>query len=450
MAEATRIAARRPLAEGWLIALVALIARMAVVLWARTRIRPTADASYYQTIAERIAAGHGYTWLWPDGAVTYAAHYPVGYPALLAPLYRLAPEPWLAMTLNAVLAAASVLAIHRLLARYGRAATIGSFLVALHPGLIAYTPALMTEGVAGSLLICAAWSVAWARRGLRSRRLLLVGVLLGIATLLRPQLILVAPAFGWAAASAPGRRWLAAVVVTLLAVGVCLPWTLRNCARMGRCAFVSYNGGWNLLIGTNPTAHGQFAPLEVPPQCREVFDEAGKDSCFGAAARQKIAADPVSWLARTPQKLRATLDYCGAGSWYLHQSNPEAFSARAKLVLGVVETVFERALLILALLACRPPPRARRRTLAGAIVAAAAVCALTPAGWLAHLGLLGSLSFASKRLHVVRTTTFAALGSVIVVHAIFFGGGRYQLPALPFIAALAAFGLIRRPRDLVC
>ena len=42
------------------------------------------DGHYYDVLARRLAAGQGYTWLWPDGAVTYAAHYPVGYPAMLA------------------------------------------------------------------------------------------------------------------------------------------------------------------------------------------------------------------------------------------------------------------------------------------------------------------------------------------------------------------------------
>ena len=56
-----------------------------VVAWASGRVsRPSEDGHYYDVLARRLASGDGYTWLWPDGAVTYAAHYPVGYPALLA------------------------------------------------------------------------------------------------------------------------------------------------------------------------------------------------------------------------------------------------------------------------------------------------------------------------------------------------------------------------------
>jgi len=63
---------------------LALVARAAVLLWAGAKFPPAADGVYYQKLALRIAEGQGSTWLWPDGKITYAAHYPVGYPALLA------------------------------------------------------------------------------------------------------------------------------------------------------------------------------------------------------------------------------------------------------------------------------------------------------------------------------------------------------------------------------
>ena len=81
---------------------------------------------------------------------------------------------------------------------------------------------------------------------------------------------------------------------------------------------------------------------EAAKDFQKGWSEAGKDSCFESAARRRIAADPRAWLALAPGKLRATFDYCGAGGWYLHQANPAAFGARAKLVLGAAETVFER------------------------------------------------------------------------------------------------------------
>src|SRR4029079_8391323 len=97
---------------------IALAVRLAVVAWAAGRFPPAADGTYYQRIAERIAEGLGYTWLWPDGAVTYAAHYPVGYPALAGALYALfGPRPAVAMALNALLGALAAYAVHRMVQR---------------------------------------------------------------------------------------------------------------------------------------------------------------------------------------------------------------------------------------------------------------------------------------------------------------------------------------------
>src|SRR6185437_4946517 len=112
---------------------IALASRLAIVAWAWSRIPLVEDGHYYDVLARRLAAGLGYTWLWPDGAVTYAAHYPVGYPALVAVAYR-------------VLAAAAAV-------RARRAAPPWRWLVA-------------------------------------------AGILAGVATLVRPQSVLLAPVLG--------------------------------------------------------------------------------------------------------------------------------------------------------------------------------------------------------------------------------------------------------------
>lgn len=455
---------RRTWRESCAVGALALTVRLAVVAWAHERIPPTADGTFYQRLAERLASGEGYTWSWPDGVVTYAAHYPVGYPAILASAYSaFGTSPTVAMSVNALFGALGALAVHRMLSRHGRGAVVAGMLVALHPGLLAYTPALMTEGLAGSLLLLATWTATAASRATcNSRRWRawlprgLTGVLLGIATLVRPQLIVLAPVLGWVAVSqGTRRRLLGAALVTTLALGTCLPWTLRNCNRMGRCALVSVNGGWNLLIGTNSEAHGGWAPVVVPRECREVFDEAGKDRCFEGAAVTQIRANPRAWLSLVPGKWRATFDYCGAGGWYLHQANPAAFGEPAKLALGVIETVFERLLVVGALLVSSSAAGRRPRRLGAwaAIVRATGwlgiACAFSPWGFLAHLALaftLGARAIASAFEPLV-TVAFAMLLSTLLIHGAFFGGGRYQVPVLGFIAAIAAAGrLCQRPR----
>ena len=472
----------------------ALLARLAMVAWAAGRIPPTADGAYYHRIAQRIAEGLGYTWLWPDGAVTYAAHYPVGLPAMAAAAYAIAgPRPWAAMILHALLGALSALAAYRLALRAvgtesKRTRTIAlasGMLVALHPGLVAYTPALMTEGVTASLITCAVAIAAWARdrqqvekreefNAKTQRRkdakttggefdvasfcasaplrlcvfspVLLVGLVLGITTLVRPQSIVLAPLFGLLAAPI-GATWKrvakTAAITTIAALLVCAPWTARNCVRMKRCALVSVNGGWNLLIGADAASTGAWSPIQVPDACREVWGEAQKDACFGREARRWIASHPAAWIALVPRKLAATFDYAGAAPWYLHDANKDAFPYEAKVRLGAVETIFERLTLLAALAwAARRASRdeGRARVARVAVAAIGAVFVFLLHAWIAYVALAVAALLRGRALlrgPVLASATIAALVATIATHAVFFGAGRYSLVLFPLLAALA-------------
>ena len=434
---------RDPLA----VAAVALMARMAVVAWAHDRFPAVADGHYYDVLARRLASGAGYTWLWDDGAVTYAAHYPVGYPAMLALAYVvLGATGAVAMTVNALLGAAAAFGAHRIVDDEGCARwrpMAAGLAVAIHPALVPYTAALMTEGVTAALLVIAA-ALAVRARAMPARwgRLGAVGVVLGMATLVRPQSLLLAPVLG-ALCVAPEIAWrqrlVRAFAVTAVAFACVAPWTARNCVRMHRCATVSVNGGWNLLIGAQ-TVTGGWDPLDVPAECATVWDEAGKDACFEQAAKRTIGADPGAWLARVPAKLGVTFDYFGAAPWYLHESNAGAFDEAAKVRLAKIEIAVCRLLLIGALFACGiatgPRALARRVVALGGVLAAVTVHAWP--GYLALVvvvGLLGPRVWARAPLAVPCGAAIVAL--TLLVHAVFFGSGRYGLVVAPFVAAMA-------------
>ncbi len=446
-------------ADALLVLGVALSARLAVVAWAAGRFPPADDGHFYDVLAQRLAQGQGYTWLWPDGAVTYAAHYPVGYPALLALSYRLvATAPAVAMTVNAVVGALGALGAHALVrdagVSRGRAVAAG-LAVALHPALVPYTAALMTEGVTAALLMVAAALASRARARASEgpprfapAMLVASALVVGLATLVRPQSILFAPVLGALALPAPTglrRRLATAALASGLALAVVAPWTVRNCARMHRCALVSVNGGWNLLIGAQ-TRRGGWEPIDVPPACATVWDEAGKDACFERAGRELIAAAPAAWLARAPGKLATTFDYFGAAPYYLHQSNPAALGERAQVAMAVVETVFVRLALLGALAAValwKGPRRAARAMLA----LAGGLTALGQHGWPAYLALALSVVLLGPRAWA-RTPMLVPAGAALVLltaatHATFFGAGRYGLVVVPFVTALAFLAFLR-------
>ena len=218
---------------------------------------------------------------------------------------------------------------------------------------------------------------------------------------------------------------------------------------MKRCALVSVNGGWNLLIGADEASTGAWSEVLVPEACREVYDEAEKDRCFGRAAQGYIAAHPLTWLGLAPRKLAATFDYAGAAGWYLHASNAEAFPERAKIALGAVETLFERVVLLLALaaMARRPAEEPRRRRIARLVVAAVgAVSALTLHAWIGYATLVIAALLRGRSLvrgPVLPSVTAVTVAATMATHAAFFGAGRYSLVVFPLVSALAALAFRR-------
>ncbi|MGC4092079.1 MAG: glycosyltransferase family 39 protein [Polyangiaceae bacterium] len=425
-----------------------LAARLLVVAWANGRFPPADDGSFYQVVAERIARGQGYTWAWPDGAVTYAAHYPVGYPALIGLGYALfGSAPLVAMLINCALGTLGVWACYRLCEGTGQRGPtlLGGVLAALHPSLVFYTPALMTEGVTAALLACLGWLSVRAR-GRSVTWLFALGVLGGLLGLVRPQALILAPVFGAISAAAGwAARLRRAVVVSALSVLACLPWTLRNCQRLDHCAFVSANGGWNLFIGSAAKATGRWVAIDelgVPDECKHEFGEAGEDRCFGRAGVENVRRAPGHFIGLIPAKLSATFDWSGAPGHYLNASNGAAFGPSQKLALGISEALVTRALVLCGILglglARGPRPLGRR-------VAAllSAVWLFRPEAWLAHLLML-LLAFRFGRALWERPNWLLGASAVLataVTHAIFFGAGRYGLVCVLLLIPLAMEGL---------
>ena len=433
------------------VAVVALaaLARGAAVLWAFRRIPPVDDGTYYQIFAERLARGLGYTWAWPDGAVTYAAHYPVGYPAWLSLLYRVfGSAPEVGMFGNALVGTLGVWAVYRLALSAGRRgpAALCGVIAALHPSLVAYTPALMTEAFTSAGLVLLAWLAQSTRRTTGAGKWfgwLGLGLGGGALVLIRPQVVFLLPLLGALAVARSGARRLAAASAVLL-IGVlsCLPWTLRNCERLDRCVFVSANGGWNLFIGAAPGATGAWVSLEqlgVPEECRDVFAEAEKDVCFGRAGLRYVVEEPLRFASLIPTKLSQTFDFSFAPGHYLRTANSAALSFQAMVGLGVAEALLQRLVLLIAFFgvasASGPNPRVRQ-----GLGLLGAGWLFLRAAWISHVLLLLAAGLLGRRLWQRPNTVFgvAVIAATGLTHAAFFGAGRYGLVCvLPLIPLLA-------------
>lgn len=432
---------------------VALLPRLyAAIAWAR---EPVWDGHYYDIGARSIAAGLGY--VGQSGGPW--CHYPVGYSGLLGGAYAIfGAGRFTGPVLNALLGALLAAVTFRL-ARHAtneRRALIAGLLVACYPGLIAYTPLLMTEPAAALAIVAGAWMAA--ARGHRPAGMMAAAVLLGLGVLIRPQSLLCAPLLALlpsgaldglrVRSAAPARTsWealaKAALLATGIAIAVVLPWTARNCVVMDGCAFVSTNGGWNLAIGSFPRATGRFAGLHGSDGCKIVTGQVQQDRCWMHLGLDWIAGDPTRWVGLVDDKLGYTFDHESFPIGYLGEADPEAWpEGRKKLGRGVLSWSY-RALLTVATFAVFPAPTRRApSTLLGALgvglLAFHATATPTHPFW--PLALLLPLVALVRWRSLSAPVLFAAgtIGSVALTHAVFFGEDRYHMVVTPLLALLAA------------
>lgn len=214
------------------------------------------DAGEYDWLARTVLAGRGLV----DGAShPYVSRAPL-YPLVLATVYAVfGADPVSARLFQAVVGAL-VCAGSYLLARrlFGERAGIAAAAVtALSPALIIYSGLLLTETLAGALVLLLALLITVDRTRLASPwRWLGIGLAGGAAALLRPEMLglpvaLVAAAWvvhrprlpilaSWTVALAGG---------TLLVV---LPWTARNYGATGALVPVATGAGVAVWLATHP------------------------------------------------------------------------------------------------------------------------------------------------------------------------------------------------------
>ena len=433
--------------------ITALLPRLFVAIaWAK---EPVWDGHYYHFGAERIARGLGYSedvlshglTLWKPWV-----HYPVGYSALLGLFYRIfGAELVVAPVVNALTGALLVAVVHRV-ARYYLSrdrARVAAGLTALHPGLIAYSAAVMTEPLA-ALLMLAAGLAALHFRG-RFQAVLYAGVLLGFAALVRPASLVAAPLL---ILTQPRPLWQAAAraaVASVVALLIVLPWTLRNCARLDGCVLVSTNGGWNLAIGAI-TETGRFQTLHGTDGCPIVTGQVQQDRCWGEVGRAKIAANPGHWLSLAPLKLAQTFDHESFAIEYLHEADPDSWPEPRRVAARELLTAFHRALLLFAALAVVSLPRwdPERRaeffsqlSLGVLTVGIGIYAALSDAHPFYLLAVLAPLAATlpipgRPAQGPAGAYLLSLLAATALTHVVFFGEDRYHLVVTPMLCILAA------------
>jgi hypothetical protein len=420
---------------------------------------PTWDGQFYHRGALSIAEGHGYSepapWLGPDARAPWS-HYPVGYSAFLGAVYALfGSAPGHALIANAVVgaltAALAFLFAFELLGR--TRARVAGALVAVHPGLSLYCALVMTEPLAGFLVLLTGYLAQ--RFGERRLGPVASGAALALGAFVRPQSLLTLPLLALLFRGSLGRRLLRTAAAGATCLALILPWSLRNCAALDSCALISTNGGWNLAISALSES-GRFRPLTDADGCAGVDGPVAQDRCWAERGWTEIRRDPWAWLARAPAKLRHTYNHESFAVAYLAEAKPGDWERDHTWHVMNVMTGLHHVLMLAAALGTvgsfsRRSWRERWGSVAvlvGLLVFAAYALTLPerPLFWIGVvIPLLGVARLpGAPPINDGLRYSFGLLAITSLTHVAFFGDDRYHLAISPVFCILAAAAL-RRP-----
>jgi hypothetical protein len=281
-----RIARRLGLDDPWLLGLVAagLLLRVGATLWLDASMPPRGDEQDYLREAAAFRES-GVLETGPDVR-------PPLYFLLIAGFDVLAEALGLRVSLLAKLAqclagAATALFVYRSARRFAgvRCARFATGFLMFDPTLIGYTHILWPE----TFLLLLVSVVFDAIAGLESagrRRQALVGMVIGLALLLKPAvgIFTLVLAASWLFRLGPLRAAQLVLVVGGVAACVIAPWVIRNQLRYGPAVLLENQGPYNLWMGNDPSP-----PLEIlrewhsltPTEQSRVGVERGLDAIAG-------------------------------------------------------------------------------------------------------------------------------------------------------------------------
>lgn len=374
-----------------------------------------ADPLRYLEAARGIASGDGYL-EFLSGEPT--AYYPPGYPFFLGAVVWLARHTpltddavLLAGIIQALLGTATVVLAAALARRLlGAASGVATAVIlALYPNLIFHSATLLSETLFMALFVAALLVLRWRpwHDGIAWPQLAGFGALFGLATLVRPVVLVVVPVLAvvWWIDSHDARTTLRRLAVSgAVVVAVVAPWTVRNAVRLDAFVPISTNTGDNFCIGHEPGAQGGFSLTEA---CAT-----GESTADGAAAEVRHD-DEVTALA-----------------WrYVRENLPREPWLLWRRAFITVESDHDA---LAAVQSFGEDPFLAERT-------ESLLAALADGAWylVAATGLAGSVALASRR-RPDRLLVVLAAAATLAVPLVFFGDPRFKVPAVPLVAIAAS------------
>jgi 4-amino-4-deoxy-L-arabinose transferase-like glycosyltransferase len=250
-----------------LLALLGVALRAAYLFVLARNVVGAGDWYFYHWQARLIAQGRGFVDPWVllgTGQYRASAIHPPLYPLLLSGVYELGGHSPLAQrSLGLLLGTITLVLVGLLGRRVGgeRLGLVAALLYAVYPLMIAVDADLMSETLYGPLIAGMLLAAIAALERPTTRRALLLGAMIGLATLTRSEALLFLPFLvvpvAWRARPSWRGRGGLALAAILGALVVLAPWTIRDQLAFGRFVPVSTNDA-TVLAGANcdRTYHG--------------------------------------------------------------------------------------------------------------------------------------------------------------------------------------------------
>ena len=286
----------------------------------------THDENEYLALARGVASGLGFVYdeAHETGTAQRFGRAPA-YPLFLAALDAGRPVPTATPARVKVaqsLVGALTVWLIGLIALYAagpRAGVWAAGIAAVYPPLVSLPSYALSETLYSGVALAAAFLLQLAVESARPQASALprraailaaaAGVLAGGAALIRPAMLLFLPlAVAWLVL---GRRLALAVALTLAAVAVITPWTLRNLRVHERFILIASEGGVTFWTGNHPLARGE-GDLAANPQLKIAelafrqshpgVSPEGLEPIYYREAIGWITSHPLAWMRLVARK----------------------------------------------------------------------------------------------------------------------------------------------------
>jgi 4-amino-4-deoxy-L-arabinose transferase-like glycosyltransferase len=393
---------------------ILVLASLIRLLWVSyTPALPVSDFELYNQIAHQILSGER----------LIATFVGSGYPFSLAVLYSIFGDILAVPKLfNVVLGTLTCLLTYAITKKClnEKIALITSGIVAFLPSFITYTGLLASENLFTPLLLLGAYLFLLGMELEKGYWLWLVlsGVSIGLASLVRPIALLV-PA-SWLVyllfkRTNFGKAILVSAVIGFATLMTISPWLVRNYRISGRIVLQT-EGGITFLIGNHILANGHYVreiPMEWQQEAQRLgLNEFQADSLAYQQAFQFIRGYPVGWMSLIPLKWFHLFKRDDSGVFWNFQSTSSSLPPLLETALIVISDVYYFIIVL---------------------------CAIA---WLAFLKQPGLNPYGYLFPMVI-------IIYWLLFHVFFFGMDRFHYPLMPFIAMFSALGISGMWRLLV-